>query len=91
VRWDRLGRMALLCVGVALLYLYMSAGLHMLSTWRESNRTHAQVAVMQREHKQLLAQHASLSKPGALEAEARQLGMMFPGEHVYIVPGLPNN
>ena len=38
VRWDRLGRMAMLCVLVALLYLYVSAGVHMLSTWRQARR-----------------------------------------------------
>ena len=36
VRWDRLGRFALLFVLVALLYLYLSAGLHMYSTWSEA-------------------------------------------------------
>jgi hypothetical protein len=30
VRWDRLGRLALLCVLVALFYLYLSAGVRML-------------------------------------------------------------
>ncbi len=31
VRWDRLGRMAMLCVLGALLYLYLSAGISLLS------------------------------------------------------------
>ena len=32
MRWDRVGRLALLCVLVALIYLYVSAGVRMLST-----------------------------------------------------------
>jgi hypothetical protein len=75
----------------ALLYLYISAGLSLLSTWREAGRTNATVAAMQREYRQLQAQRASLESPTWLEMQARQLGMMFPGERQYLVRGLPQN
>ena len=39
VRWDRLGRIAMLCVLGALLYLYLSAGISLLSTWKEAGAT----------------------------------------------------
>jgi hypothetical protein len=91
VRWDRLGRMAMLCVLVALVYLYASAGLHMLSTWHQSRHDNAAVAVMEREHRQLVRQHQELTAPGTLEAEARQLGMMKQGEQPYVISGLPEN
>jgi hypothetical protein len=91
VRWDRLGRVAMLCVLVALLYLYASAGVHMLSTWRQSRRDNATVAAMAQEHRLLMHQHEALSAPGTLEAEARQLGMMKRGEQPYVISGLPNN
>ena len=91
VRWDRLARVALLCVLAALLYLYASAGLSLLSTWRESNRTAAQVNALKRQHRQLEAEHLTLSSAGTVEDEARQLGMMFPGERPYIVRDLPAN
>jgi len=91
VRWDRLGRAAMLCVLGALVYLYLSAGIHMLSTWRESRRDSATVVGLEREHRLLLGQHETLSKQGTLEAEARQLGMMKKGEQQYVVSGLPNN
>ena len=51
VRWDRLGRVAMLCVLVVLAYLYLSAGVHLLSTWRQARGESAKVAAMQREHK----------------------------------------
>ena len=41
VRWDRLARAALLCVLAGLLYLYLSAGVHMFSTWRQAHRDEA--------------------------------------------------
>jgi len=91
VRWDRLGRLALLCVMGALIYLYLSAGASLLSTWRESRRAQAQVVSLQREHRQLAAQRARLQSPGTVEAEARQLGMTFPNEHTFIVQGLPDD
>jgi cell division protein FtsB len=81
----------MLCVMVALIYLYLSAGASLLSTWRESRRAEAQVVSLQRAHRQLEAQHALLKSPGTVEAEARQLGMTFPNEHSFIVQGLPNN
>jgi|SRR5580692_141596 hypothetical protein len=91
VRWDRVGRFAMLCVLVALVYLYASAGLHMFSTWRQSSHDSAAVASMEREHRLLVHQHEALSAPGTLEAEARQLGMMRKGEQPYVISGLPDN
>ena len=81
----------MLCVLVALAYLYASAGLHMLSTWRQSRHDGAAVASMQREHRLLVHQQQALSAPGTLEAEARQLGMMKTGEQPYVISGLPDN
>lgn len=91
MRWDRLGRVALLFVLAALLYLYMSAGIHMFSTWSQARRDNAAVATMEREHEALARRHESLGRQATLEAEARQLGMMKAGEQAYVVTGLPNN
>jgi len=91
VRWDRLGRVAMLGVLVALLYLYGSAGVHMLSTWRQSRRDDAAVASMQREHSALIRQREALMRAGTLETEARQLGMIKSGEQPYLISGLPDS
>jgi hypothetical protein len=91
VRWDRLGRVAMLCVLVALVYLYASAGVHMLSTWRQSRHDSATVAALEHEHRLLVAQRNALTAAGTLETEARQLGMMKSGEQPYVISGLPDN
>jgi hypothetical protein len=91
VRWDRLGRLALLCVLVALVYLYVSAGFHLLSTVRQSHHDKAAVAAMEREYGQLLRQRQALSGQPALESQARRLGMVRPGERSYLVGPLPDN
>jgi cell division protein FtsB len=81
----------MLCVLVALVYLYASTGLHMLSTWRQSRHDTAAVTAMEREHARLVRQHQTLTGSGTLEAQARQLGMMKPGEQPYVITGLPDN
>jgi hypothetical protein len=91
VRWDRLGRGVMLCVLTALVYLYISAGVHMLSTWRQSHHDNAVVSALAVEHTKLLRQREQLGKQSTLEAEARQLGMQKRGEQQYVVTGLPNN
>jgi len=81
----------MLCLLTALVYLYLSAGIHMLSTWRQSHRDHLAAAAMAREHTLLLHQRQTLSAQGTLEAEARRLGMMRKDEQPYVLSGLPNN
>ena len=91
MRWDRLGRVAMLCVLGALLYLYASAGTTLLSTWKEARQDSSQVATLERQHLALEAQHTALTSPGTLVEEARRLGMMRPGEQTYVITGLPSN
>jgi uncharacterized membrane-anchored protein len=83
--------MAMLCVLGVLLYLYLSAGLTLLSTWKEARADSAQVVALERQHAVLEAQRAALNGPGTLVQEARRLGMMRPGEQTYVITGLPSN
>jgi cell division protein FtsB len=91
VRWDRLGRVAVLCVMAAIVYLYLSAGISFYSSWREAKSNSAQVATLQRQHLRLEAEHRKLLEPVTTIQEARELGMMRPGEQTYVIKGLPNN
>ena len=91
VRWDRLGRIAMLCVMVAVAYLYLSAGTRLFSSWRESGRDSAHVHALENQNRSLRSKHAELASPGTVQAEARRLGMIHPGEQAYIVSGLPPN
>ena len=91
VRWERLGRIAMLFVLIALVYLYVSTGVHMFSTWRQSHRASARVAAMQREHRHLVAEHNRLSSQVNLEVQAKALGMERPDEQTWILGNLPSN
>jgi len=81
----------MLCVTMALVYLYLSAGARMLSSWGESKRDSAQVRVLEHQNRTLRGQHATLASPTTVQEEARRLGMIRPGEQAYIVNGLPPN
>jgi cell division protein FtsB len=91
VRWDRLGKLAMLGVLAGLLYLYASASFSLLSTWKEASGERGQLAALERQHASLEAMHASLASPATIMAEARRLGMIHPGERAYVITGLPSN
>jgi cell division protein FtsB len=91
IRWDRLGRLAMICVLAVLVYLYVSAGVRLFSTWSQARSDSAQVVTLEREHTLLQHQHESLGRRGTVEEEARKLGMVKPDEQPYVITGLPNN
>ncbi len=73
MRWDRLGRVAMALVALALVYLYVSAGVHMLSTWNQARGDSAAVVGLERENTLLTREHEALGRRGTLEEEARKL------------------
>jgi cell division protein FtsB len=55
----------------------------------EAKLRRAEVAVLKRENARLRARRDALRRAGALEREARRLGMVRPGERPYVVQHLP--
>jgi cell division protein FtsB len=88
IRWDAVGRRALLGVFALVLYLYIGPALSWISTYREAGRQRAQVAELRVENQRLRERKAALTSPGALEREARRLGMVKKGERAYIIEGI---
>ena len=89
VRWDRIGRLALLFVGLLLIYLYINPLRTWVSTWQEAQTKRQEVSQLQREHSELVKRARALRSPGSVETEARRLGMVRPDERAYVVRGLP--
>lgn len=81
----------MLGVMLAIVCLYLSAGVRLLSAWGESQRDSAQARVLERQNRGLRQQHNVLASPGTVQEEARRLGMIRQGEQAYIVSGLPSN
>lgn len=85
IRWDAVGRRALLGVFALVLYLYIGPAIRWVETYREAGRQRAQVAQLRAENARLLERKRAMTAPGALEREARRLGMVKAGERAYIV------
>ena len=89
IRWDRLGRWALIVVLGFVLYLYVGPAATWVSTYQEAGRKRADVAALKAENQRLRQHRRDLRDPAALEREARRLGMVKAGEKSYVVEGLP--
>ena len=89
VRWDRVGRVALLLVLGLILLLYVGPARSYFSTWQEAQRKRAEVRRLARENVRLQARRKSLDDPRTLELEARRLGMIRAGERAFVIQGLP--
>jgi cell division protein FtsB len=85
IRWDRVGRWALLAVLALVVYLYVGPARTWWSTYAEAKRKRADVAELKSRHAELLAEKRRLKAKGALETEARKLGMVKAGEKLYVV------
>ena len=91
IRWDRVGRLALLGTLFVILLLYISPAKH----WWQQSRT---AGVQKQELEDLTEENRTLKKrvralrdPGALEREARRFGMVRQGERAYVIEGLPRD
>ncbi len=91
VRWERLGRIALLVVFAVVAVLYVKQGLALLSTHSQAQGQLNVVARVARENAGLRAEQRSLNDPATIERDARALGMVRPGEHSYVITGLASH
>jgi cell division protein FtsB len=91
VRWDRIGRVALLLVLGLILLLYIGPARSFYSTWRESHAKRTEVRRLAAENARLNARRRALQDPRTLEAEARKLGMVRPTERAFVIRGLPRH
>jgi cell division protein FtsB len=89
IRWDRVSRVALLVVLLVLVYLYAGPARSYWDTVSQAKQRRAEVATLKRENARLRARRDSLRSAGALEREARRLGMVKPGERPYVISNLP--
>jgi cell division protein FtsB len=89
IRWDRLGRLALLGTLVVILLLYVSPAKHWLQQSSTASAHRNELRDLTAENKQLKQRVRALKDPGALEQEARRMGMVRQGERAYVIEDLP--
>jgi len=85
IRWDRVGRWALIVVLAFVLYLYVGPARTRISTHAEAKRKREEVALVRAQNERLRARKRQLEQAGAVEGEARKLGMVKAGEKLYVV------
>ncbi len=89
IRWDRVGRTAILIVFVVVALLYVGPVSSFWSARGEAATRRAEVEQLRKENRDLRLEREALRDGGALEVEARRLGMVRPGERPFVVEHLP--
>ena len=90
IRWDRVGRFALLGVLLVILLLYVSPAKHWIEQSRTAGEQRQELTDLTKENRGLRRRIRALRSPGALEREARRLGMVKQGERAFVIQNLPD-
>ncbi len=88
VRWDRLGRVALVVVLGAILLSYLNPLVSLVHVYRGSSAAKEHLHALVLENKRLHARVQSTDDPAVLERAARRQGLIMAGERAYVVHGL---
>ena len=88
IRWDRVGRVALLGTLLMILVLYISPAKHWIQQSGTAAAQKDELRDLTAENTELKRRVRSLRDPGALEREARRLGMVRQGERAYVIENL---
>jgi cell division protein FtsB len=88
IRWDRIGRHALLGVLGVILLLYISPTKRWIDQSATAGHQQAELDDLEAEHEHLRARLRELKAPGALERHARRLGMVKVGERAFVIENL---
>jgi cell division protein FtsL len=91
VRWDRVGRVALLVVLAVVALVYVQDAMTYLGTRSQANQQQAIVRQLSRQNAALAREQQSLQDPATIRRIARALGMVLPGERPYVVMGAPRH
>ena len=85
IRWEKVGRIALLGVLGIIVLLYIPPVTHWFQQNRTAERSEQRLLELRAERARLQARLRELSGPGAIEREARKLGMTRRDERPYVV------
>lgn len=85
VRWDRIGRIALVIVLFAVMVSYLNPAMNLFRAWQDSRSSKQQLIELKAENQQLQQQLHDASNPAVVEREARRLGLARYSERAYVV------
>jgi cell division protein FtsB len=91
IRWDRLARVSLLLVLLAVLVSYLGPAANYIESWRLAKQTRAELQQLRTDNDRLRDRAKRLRDSNTIELEARRIGMARPGERAYVIRGLPKD
>lgn len=86
IRWDRVGRLALLAMLLAIVALYISPVKHWIQQSGTAEHQEQRLDELQRDNARLDSRLRYLKRPDSIDREARRLGMVKRGERAFVVP-----
>lgn len=89
IRWDRLGRIALIAMLGVILLLYVSPTKHWIEQSGTRSAQSTELRQLSTENATLKRKVRALGNPGTLEQKARRLGMVRRGERSYVIENPP--
>jgi len=88
IKWDRVGRIALVLVLFAVGYSYLNPAINLFNTYRSTGAAKEEFHVLLKENKRLHREIQSADEAPVVAAAARRQGMTAEGENPYVVRGL---
>jgi len=87
IKWDRVGRVALTLVLVAVLYSYLGPSIDFVKTYTGTTAAKAKLHVLLKEDRRLHNRIHSADDPLVVDREARAQGMVAEGETPVVIRG----
>jgi cell division protein FtsB len=90
IKWDRVGRIALVLVLFAVAYSYLNPAIDLFKTYQSTTAAKAEFHSLLHENKRLHRQVQSSDEPAVVEQTARRQGLVAEGETPFVLHGLNN-
>jgi cell division protein FtsB len=87
IKWDRVGRIALVLVLFAVAYSYLNPAINLFETYRSTTAAKAEFHQLLAENKRLHRAIQSSDDPAVVAAAARKQGMIAEGEKPFVMRG----
>jgi hypothetical protein len=88
IKWDRVGRIALVLVIFAVLYSYLNPAINLFETYQSTTAAKAEFQTLLHENKHLHRAIQSSGEPVMVAGAARRQGMVAEGEKPFVLRGL---
>jgi cell division protein FtsB len=84
IKWDRVGRIALVLVLFAVAYSYLNPAINLFETYKSTTAAKAEFHHLLQENKRLHRSIQSADNPAVVAAAARKQGMVAAGETPFV-------